>query len=70
MHTVNVNGTANYQRYKQHEACQLIAGMSKEQKQLTLDSIHLHQGVNNLLGQQYDTEMLQYIEQLLTGDKQ
>ena len=70
MYTINVNGTTSHTRCKQHEARQIVAGMSNEQKQRTLDNIHIHQGVNNLIGQQYDTEMLHYIEKLLTGGKQ
>lgn len=70
MHTVNGNGISDSRRYTRREARQIVAGMSDSQKQRTLDTIHVQQGVSALMSQQCDTPMLHYIQKLLTGGTQ
>lgn len=67
---VYTNRIVNYQRHMQLEAKKLISDMSESQKQHLQDSIRVQQSVNILTNQQYDNNMLHYVERLLQTNEQ
>jgi len=64
------NRVVNYPRHMKSEVRKLVDSMSESQKQFLLDSIKTRQNISNLTSQQYDRDLLHFIEKLLqTNDE-
>ena len=61
--------TNNYKQHLSHNIRQVINDMTDERKRHLLDDIQLKRRCCSLLGQNYDTNVCQYIESLLQNNR-